>query len=65
VLGLVLVDLVGVRVASITSGVLLAHVGDRGVRVCRLDLERSDQRVVGFDRHLIRLLAGLDPDRIP
>jgi hypothetical protein len=64
-LGLVLVDLVGVRVASIASGVLLAHVGDRSFRVCRLDLERSDQRVLGFDRHLIRLLAGLDPDRVP
>jgi hypothetical protein len=33
--------------------------------MCRLDLERSNQRVLGFDRHLIRLVAGLDPDRIP
>src|SRR3954447_6492454 len=51
--------------ASVTAGVLLAHVGDGGVGVRRLDLERGDQGVLGLDRHLVRLVADLDPDRVP
>jgi hypothetical protein len=51
--------------AAIAAGVLLAHVGDRSFGMRRLDLERSDERVLGFNRHLIRPVADLDPDRIP
>ena len=51
--------------ALIAAGVLLAHVGDGGFGVRRLDLERSNERVLGFDRHLIRLVPDLDSDRIP
>jgi hypothetical protein len=51
--------------ASIAAGVSLAHVGDRGFGVRRLDLKRRDERVLGFNRHLIRPVADLDPDRIP
>jgi hypothetical protein len=29
-----------------------------------LDLERRDERVLGFDCHLIRLIPDLDTDRI-
>jgi hypothetical protein len=61
----VLVDLAGMRMASIAAGVSLAHVCDRGFRVRRLDFERSNERVLGFDRHLIRLVPDLDADRIP
>jgi polyhydroxyalkanoate synthase subunit PhaC len=56
---------VPMRMASIAAGVSLAHVCDRGFRVRRLDLERSNERVLGFDRHLIRLVPDLDADRIP
>src|SRR3954463_1958997 len=51
--------------ASIAAGILLAHVDDSGFGVRDLDLERSNQRVFGFDRYLIRLVLDLDPDRIP
>src|SRR3954454_6417518 len=53
------------RVASVAAGVLLAHVGDGGAGMRRLDLERGDERVLGLDRHLVRLVADLDPDRVP
>src|SRR3954447_2126175 len=53
------------RMAPITAGVLLAHVRDRGFGVSALDSQRSDQRIVGFDRHLIRLVSALNPDSIP
>src|SRR5690606_30973016 len=49
-------QLARVRVAPVAAGVLLAHVGDRGVRMRRLDLERGDQRVLGLDRLLVRFL---------
>jgi hypothetical protein len=61
----VLVDLAGMRMASIAAGVSLANVCDHGLRVRRLYLERSNERVLGFDRHLIRPVADLDPHRIP
>ena len=60
----VLADLAGMRMASIATGVSLAHVCDHGFRVRRLDFERSNERVLGFDRHLIRLVPDLDADRI-
>src|SRR5918993_4497701 len=53
------------RMAPIAAGVLLAHVGDGGLGVRRLDLERGDQRVLGLDRHLIRLAPDLDSNSIP
>jgi hypothetical protein len=53
------------RMASIAAGVSLTHVGDGGLRVRRLDLERSNERVLGFDRHLTRFVPDLDADRIP
>jgi len=49
-------DLAGVRMAPIAAGVSLVHVGDSGFGVRHLDLERRNERVVGFDRHLIRLI---------
>jgi hypothetical protein len=58
-------DLAGVWMASIAAGVSLTHIGDGGLRVRRLDLERSNERVLCLDRHLIRPVADLDPDRIP
>jgi hypothetical protein len=61
----VLIDLAGMRMASIAAGVSLAHVGDRSFGVRCLDLERRDKRVLGLNRHLIRPVADLDPDRIP
>jgi hypothetical protein len=63
--GRILIDLAGMRMASIAARVSLAHVGDRSFGVRRLDFERGDERVLGFNRHLIRPVAGLDPDRIP
>jgi hypothetical protein len=62
--GRILIDLAGMRVAPIAAGVSLAHIGDHGFGVRRLDLERSNERVLGFNRHLIRPVADLDPDRI-
>src|SRR5215217_4645830 len=53
------------RMASVAAGVLLAHVGDGGVGMRRLDLERGDERVLGLDRDLVRLVAGPDPDHVP
>jgi hypothetical protein len=53
------------RMASIAAGVSLAHIGDRSFGMNRLDLERRNERVLGFNRHLIRPVADLDPDRIP
>jgi hypothetical protein len=63
--GRILIDLASMRMASIAARVSLAHVGDRSFGVRRLDLERGDERVLGFDCHLIRPVADLDPDRIP
>jgi hypothetical protein len=37
-------DLAGVRMAPIAAGVSLTHVGDGGLRVRRLDHERSNER---------------------
>jgi hypothetical protein len=51
--------------ASIATDVSLAHVGDGGFSVRRLDRERANERVLGFDRDLIRPVPDLDPDRIP
>ena len=51
--------------ASIAARVSLAHVGDRSFGVRSLDLEHRNQHVLGFNRHLIRPVADLDPDRIP
>src|SRR3954453_2365312 len=59
-----LADLVGMRVASVAAGVLLAHVGDGGVGMRRLDLEPGDEGVLGLDRHLVRLAPDPDPDRV-
>jgi hypothetical protein len=53
------------RMASIAADVSLAHVSDSGFGVRYLDLERCNERVLGFDRHLIRLVSDPDPDRIP
>jgi hypothetical protein len=53
------------RMASIATGVPLSHVSDGGFRVCAFDLERGDESVFGFDRHLIRLAPDLHPDGIP
>src|SRR3954447_19951338 len=53
------------RMASVAAGVLLTHIGDGSISVRRLDLERGDQSVLGLDRHLVRLVAHLDPDRVP
>jgi hypothetical protein len=53
------------RMASIAADVSLAHVSDSGFGVRHLDLERRNERVLGFDRHLIRLVSDPDPDRIP
>jgi hypothetical protein len=61
----ILIDLAGMRMASIAAGVSLAHVGDCGFGVRRLDLKRRDERVLGFNSHLICPVADLDPDRIP
>jgi hypothetical protein len=52
------------RVASVAAGVLLAHVGDGGVGMRRLDLERGGEGVLGLDRHLVRLAPDPDPDRV-
>jgi len=51
--------------ASIAADVLFTHVGDSGCGVRRLDLERSNERVLCFDRHLIGLVPDPDPDRSP
>ena len=51
------------RMASIAAGVSLAHIGDRGFGVRRLDLKRRDERVLGFNRHDLDPVADLDPDR--
>src|SRR4051812_45588173 len=59
-----LADLVGMRVAPVAAGVLLAHVGDGGLGMRRLDLERGDEGVLGLDRHLVRLVHDPDPDRV-
>src|SRR3954454_3423909 len=53
------------RMASVGAGVLLTHIGDGSISVRRLDLERGDQSVLGLDRHLVRLVAHLDSDRVP
>jgi hypothetical protein len=58
-------DLAGVRMAPIAAGVSLAHVGDSGFGVRHLDLERRNERILGFNRYLIPPVADLDPDRIP
>ena len=39
VLGLLLLDHIGMRMASITVGILLTKVSDSGFGVCCLDLE--------------------------
>jgi hypothetical protein len=62
--GCILVDLIGMRMASIASSISLAHVGDYGFRVHRLDLQGRNERVFGFDRDLIRLVPDPDPDCI-
>ena len=59
-----LADLVGMRVASVAAGVLLAHVGDGGLGIRRLDLERGDEGVLQLDHHLVRLVHDPDPDRV-
>ena len=64
VIARVLDDPVYMWMTSITAGVLLAHIGDSGFRARGLDLERCDERVFSFNRHLIRLVSDLDPDRI-
>jgi hypothetical protein len=58
------VNLAGMRMASIATGVSLAHVGDRDFGVCRLDLEGRDERVLCVNRHLTRLVRYLHPDSI-
>jgi hypothetical protein len=63
--GRILTDLAEMRMASIAASVSLAYVGDRGFGMRRLDFERSNERVLGFDRDLIRLVPDLDADRIP
>jgi hypothetical protein len=63
--GRILIDLLGMRMTSIATGVSLAHLGDESFGVRRLDLERRKERVLGFNRHLIRSVADLNPDRIP
>jgi hypothetical protein len=50
---------------SIAAGASLTHVSDGGLRVRCLDPDRSNERVLGFNRHLIRPVADLDPDRTP
>ena len=45
----ILIDLGGMRMPSIAPRVSLAHVGDRSFGVHRLDLERRNQRVLGFN----------------
>jgi hypothetical protein len=52
------------RMALVAAGVLLAHVGDGGVWMRRLDLERSNECIFGFDRNLIRPVADPDPDHV-
>src|SRR5690349_10167475 len=52
------------RVAPVAAGVLLAHVGDGGLGMRRLDLERGGEGVLGLDRHLVRLAPDPDPDRV-
>jgi hypothetical protein len=46
--GRILIDLACMRMASIAAGVLFAHVSDGGLWVRRLDLERSNERVLGL-----------------
>jgi hypothetical protein len=57
-----LIELAGVRMASIATGVSLTDVSDDGLRVRRLDLERGNEPVLGLDRHLIRLILDFDAD---
>src|SRR5690349_21116637 len=52
------------RVAPVAAGVLLAHVGDGGLGMRGLDLERGGEGVPGLDRHLVRLAPDPDPDRV-
>src|SRR4051794_10238020 len=49
------------RVAPVAAGVLLTHVGDGGLGMRRLDLERGGEGVPGLDHHLVRLA----PDPVP
>src|SRR3546814_227709 len=42
------------RVAPVAALVLLAHIGDHGVRVLLLDLQRGGQGIFGRDRHMLR-----------
>jgi hypothetical protein len=60
-----LIDLLGMRMASIAAGVSFAHIGDHGFGVRRLGLELNNECVLGLNRHLIRPVADLDSDRIP
>jgi hypothetical protein len=53
------------RMAPVAADVLLAHVRDHGLGMRHLDLERGDERVLGFHRHLICLVPDLDPDCVP
>jgi hypothetical protein len=52
------------RMASIAADVPLAHVGDCSFGVRCLDLEGSNERVLGLDRYLVRLVPDLDADGI-
>jgi hypothetical protein len=52
------------RMSLVAPGVLLAHVGNSSFGVSGLDLERSDQRILGFDRDLTRLPPDSGSDRI-
>src|SRR3954453_3770581 len=59
-----LAALFAMRVAAVSAGVLLAHVGDGGLGMRRLDLERGNEGVLGLDRHLVRLAPDPDPDHV-
>jgi hypothetical protein len=63
-LGRILVDSARMRMASIAADVSLAHVRDRGFGMGCPDLERSNERVLGLDRYLVRLVPDLDADGI-
>jgi hypothetical protein len=52
------------RMASIAADVALAHVRDRGFGVGCLDLEGSNESVLGLDRYLVCLVPDPDADGI-
>src|SRR4051812_12278424 len=50
--------------AAVATRILLAHVGDGGVRMGRLDLERCNQRILRLNGDLVRTVAVPGADHV-